>query len=285
LEEINLSDYLGQVIKFRFKLGSDGGTVADGYYFDDFEILYNVNSPPVAPVASFTTSTNATCMGEAVLFSDGSSNNPSTWAWDFGDGSSASVENPTHAYATAGTYIIALIASNAAGSTSFTDTIVVLTTPQVTLSASDNEVCLTDGVVTLTATANATLSGTGVSNGAFDPTVAGVGSFVITASITDPNGCVGMDTLSIQVDDCANLLNQNISNVLIYPNPTNGEVMITGISAGSTIQLLDYSGKLLHEVEVQSTSMTLDISNFSAGIYMVNCTLASGNVRQLLIKE
>jgi hypothetical protein len=61
--------------------------------------------------------------------------------------------------------------------------------------------------------------------------------------------------------------------------------MITGISAGSTIQLLDYSGKLLHEVEVQSTSMTLDISNFSAGIYMVNCTLASGNVRQLLIKE
>jgi len=162
---------------------------------------------------------------------------------------------------------------------------VVLTTPTVSLSASDNAVCLTDGVVTLTATANATLSGTGVSNGAFDPTVAGVGSFVITASITDPNGCVGTDTLSIQVDACANLLSQNLSNVMIYPNPTNGEVMITGISVGSTIQLLDCSGKLLHEVKVQSTSMTLDLRNFSAGIYMVNCTLASGSVRQLLIKE
>jgi PKD repeat protein len=285
LEEINLSDYLGQVIKFRFKLGSDGGTVADGYYFDDFEILYNLNTPPVTPVASFSTSANAICTGETVAFTDASSNSPSAWAWDFGDGSNASIENPTHAYVNAGTYIISLTASNTAGSTSFTDTIVVLTTPTVTLSASDNAVCLTDGVVTLTATANATLSGTGVSNGAFDPTVAGVGSFVITASITDPNGCVGTDTLSIQVDACANLLSQNLSNVMIYPNPTNGEVMITGISVGSTIQLLDCSGKLLHEVKVQSTSMTLDLRNFSAGIYMVNCTLASGSVRQLLIKE
>ena len=29
LEEINLSDYLGQVVKFRFQLGADGGTVGD----------------------------------------------------------------------------------------------------------------------------------------------------------------------------------------------------------------------------------------------------------------
>ena len=286
LEEINLSDYLGQVIKFRFKLGSDGGTVADGYYFDDFEILYNLNAPPVAPVASFNTSANSTCTGATVVFSDASSNNPSAWAWDFGDGSSASVENPTHAYANAGTYIISLTASNAAGSASFTDTIVVFTTPAVSLSASNNVVCLTDGVVDFIVNpANAQLTGTGVSNSVFDPTVAGVGSFVITASITDPNGCVGTDTLSIQVDACANLLNQNLSNVLIYPNPTNGEVIITGISAGSRIQLLDCSGKLLYEVKVQSTSMALDLSSFSTGIYMVNCTLASGSVRQLLIKE
>jgi len=46
LEEINLSDYLGQVIKFRFRLGADGGTVGDGFYYDDFEVLYNVDSLP-----------------------------------------------------------------------------------------------------------------------------------------------------------------------------------------------------------------------------------------------
>ncbi len=41
LEEINLSDYIGQTINIRFILKSDNGTVGDGFYFDDFKISYN----------------------------------------------------------------------------------------------------------------------------------------------------------------------------------------------------------------------------------------------------
>lgn len=40
-EEISLSDYIGQTIKVRFILKSDGGVNEDGFYFDDFEILFN----------------------------------------------------------------------------------------------------------------------------------------------------------------------------------------------------------------------------------------------------
>ena len=40
-EEIDLSDYIGQTIKIRFILRSDGGERADGFYFDDFKISYN----------------------------------------------------------------------------------------------------------------------------------------------------------------------------------------------------------------------------------------------------
>lgn len=43
LEEINLSDYIGDSIHVRFILKSDGGTVGDGFYFDDFEVLYNID--------------------------------------------------------------------------------------------------------------------------------------------------------------------------------------------------------------------------------------------------
>lgn len=43
LEEINLSDYIGDSIQVRFILKSDGGTRADGFYFDDFEVLYNID--------------------------------------------------------------------------------------------------------------------------------------------------------------------------------------------------------------------------------------------------
>lgn len=41
LEEINLSDYLGQKIRMRFILKSDGGVNEDGFYFDDFKVAFN----------------------------------------------------------------------------------------------------------------------------------------------------------------------------------------------------------------------------------------------------
>lgn len=37
-EEINLSDYLGYKVLFRFRLVSDQAVVADGFYFDDFKV-------------------------------------------------------------------------------------------------------------------------------------------------------------------------------------------------------------------------------------------------------
>jgi bacillopeptidase F (M6 metalloprotease family) len=44
LEEISLSDYIGETIKMRFIFKSDGGVRADGFYFDDFEIMYNLDA-------------------------------------------------------------------------------------------------------------------------------------------------------------------------------------------------------------------------------------------------
>lgn len=43
-EEIDLSDYLGQTIEFRFRLISDNWVTGDGFYFDDFEVTV-VNGP------------------------------------------------------------------------------------------------------------------------------------------------------------------------------------------------------------------------------------------------
>ncbi len=42
-EEVNLSDYIGETINLRFILKSDGGSTGDGFYFDDFELLYNID--------------------------------------------------------------------------------------------------------------------------------------------------------------------------------------------------------------------------------------------------
>ena len=44
LEEISLSDYIGQNIKVRFRFQSDGGVNQDGFYFDDFKIAYQIDN-------------------------------------------------------------------------------------------------------------------------------------------------------------------------------------------------------------------------------------------------
>ncbi|MBJ6749134.1 S8 family serine peptidase [Geomonas anaerohicana] len=52
----------------------------------------------------------------AVQFTDTTVGAASTWAWDFGDGTSSPKQHPAHVYAAPGTYVASLTASNAYGS-------------------------------------------------------------------------------------------------------------------------------------------------------------------------
>ena len=49
-------------------------------------------------------------------------NNTLTYSWDFGDGNISSVQNPSHTYATNGTYTITLITSDCIFSDTITNT-------------------------------------------------------------------------------------------------------------------------------------------------------------------
>ncbi len=78
-----------------------------------------------APVATFSYSPAAPIAGEVVQFTDTSSGGPTSWAWDFGDGSSSTDRNPGHAFAAAGGYEVALTATNDSGSDTVTATLSV----------------------------------------------------------------------------------------------------------------------------------------------------------------
>lgn len=73
---------------------------------------------PQAPVASFASSVASGTAPLVVQFTDTSTNGPTTWAWDVGDGSTASSKSPSHTYTRAGTYSVKLTVANAAGSSS-----------------------------------------------------------------------------------------------------------------------------------------------------------------------
>ncbi len=78
-----------------------------------------------APTAAFTTSATAAPAGQPVTFTDLSTGAPTGWAWAFGDGTGSSLQHPSHAWTSAGTYRVTLTASNAGGATTATRTVEV----------------------------------------------------------------------------------------------------------------------------------------------------------------
>jgi PKD repeat protein len=79
-----------------------------------------------SPSANFSES----ILGSTATFTNFSTsvNNSLTYSWDFGDGNTSSAQNPSHTYATNGTYTVTLIASNCIFSDTITQTIHIGTT-------------------------------------------------------------------------------------------------------------------------------------------------------------
>lgn len=69
------------------------------------------------PVAQFNVapSTVISIPEYTFRFEDESTNNPTIWAWDFGDGTSSALQNPSHTYPDTGTYTVTLRVANQQG--------------------------------------------------------------------------------------------------------------------------------------------------------------------------
>ena len=50
-----------------------------------------------------------------VQFTDLSADNPTAWAWDFGDGGTSAIQNPTHTFTSPGAYTVSLTVTTSAG--------------------------------------------------------------------------------------------------------------------------------------------------------------------------
>jgi PKD repeat protein len=76
-----------------------------------------VTEPPCnAPVAAFTGAPLNGTLPLNVSFTDQSINTPTSWNWNFGDGSSSTLQNPSHTFNAAGSYTVKLTATNSCGS-------------------------------------------------------------------------------------------------------------------------------------------------------------------------
>ncbi|AWA28757.1 hypothetical protein HYN48_00880 [Flavobacterium magnum] len=125
---------------------------------DDGSAMDVIGSCPVTPpVADFSASALATCVGGSIDFTDTSTNIPFVWSWTFAGGTPATstVQHPSVVYNTPGIYAVTLTATNYNGSDTKTATGYITVTAVPTVASTTPGSRCDTGVVNLQATASA----------------------------------------------------------------------------------------------------------------------------------
>ena len=158
-----------------------------------------LNAQP--PDAAFIANITFGCGQLMVNFIDLSTNNPTSWLWDFGNGNTSALQNPSVVYINPASYTVTLIVSNADGSDTETkvDYINVYENPTADFTTDITSGCkdLTVQFINLSYPVSSTIISWywdfGDGNNAFisEPahTYSSAGSYNVSLTVTDANGC------------------------------------------------------------------------------------------------
>ena len=165
-----------------------------------------VNTPPVA---QFTAGT--ACAGGTIAINNTSSPVAgSIWAWNFGNGTTSTLQNPSVTYSTAGSYNVSLLVTASNGCTAIANVPVTINplpvasfnAPATVCQGSVTPLINTSGPGLGTITSYAWNFGNGQTSVASNPTVTytNPGNYTITLTITNSFGCTATATRSIAVN-------------------------------------------------------------------------------------
>jgi len=229
------------------------------------------------------------CAPLDVTFTNQSSN-AVTYLWEFGDGSTSVLENPTYTYTNPGTYTVTLNAFGSSGSDSsvFSNQVMVLPSPVANFQAYPQVITNPDDTVffadnswnawTWEWTFGDPSSGNNTStdqnpwhyyasNGAYTVTLVVTNSLGCSDSLTKPNFIlVGIDTsggVGINEKD-------NLSSFIIYPNPvtTTLNVEVFSLKHGyMDIGIRNYQGQLINTIERISYGPGKTLNQINLGVY------------------
>ncbi|MBI2730285.1 MAG: PKD domain-containing protein [Sphingobacteriales bacterium] len=89
------------------------GPFSSDTYLGIIKVSFSNCNRAIAPVAGFTYSISGTPIVPVTVNFLNTSTNAIGWLWNFGDGVTSTVQNPSHTYLTAGDYKVKLLASGA----------------------------------------------------------------------------------------------------------------------------------------------------------------------------
>ena len=216
--------------------------------YEDYTIIISPNSLP--PTTNFSYLNTNSCNG-SFSFTDLSTNNPTSWQWNFGDGGLSSLQNPIHTYTSPGTYTVTLIATNSFGSTVHYQ---VITANPLTAFINITGSYAAGSSLTFSSSYTTALSyswnfGDGSSSGLQTPSHSyfSPGTYIVALTlVTSACTITEYDTITIGVTGISTI--SVFNNIFVAPNPfSNSCVMKYTLTENSTISLdvLDVIGQTI----------------------------------------
>jgi PKD repeat protein len=228
----------------------------------------------LAPDAAFSHSGDPT-----VVFNDESTNSPTSWFWDFGDGEFSSDENPVHSFVESGVYNVCLTVSNPGGVDEACENVIITNGEGAPDAAFE---ILTNNTLTVVFTDISTNNptdwlwdfGDGAISGLQNPAHTYAEYKAHTVCLTATND-VGSDSTCVTFDFINGINDIVISAIDIYPNPSSNVINIdlNLLNFNPDIKILNTLGQQIdiaqNNIIINSSNIQLDVSGLPPAHYLI----------------
>jgi hypothetical protein len=209
---------------------------------------------------------------------------PQKFKWNFGDSLSGSLNTstlsmPQHAFSANGTYTVKLVMEYNCGADTLSLPITINGMPVLSVSGT-TAACSGDRVViTASGAQSYSLNGAPFPTPSVAVTVSTGVSFTLTGS--DAQGCTAKMLIPLKIAPCTGVDLKGISAVNIFPNPSDGRVMITVQAPGRAV-ISNLCGAEVFAADLSTGTTAVDLSGLQPGIYLLEF---DGHVSKLIIQE
>lgn len=218
------------------------------------------------PVANFSFAGDPT-----VTFTDLSLNEPTSWAWDFGDGATSTLQDPIHTYATDGTFEVCLEATNTEGSATVCKDVTIGNTPKVPVvdfsySISGTNVTFTD-LSTNTPDYWSWDFGDGTTSAIQNPSHFYAVPEAVTVCLTAGN--VAGENFTCKIIDFNSINSLNNLNFTIAPNPADALINIDlPLAITGNGLVINNLGQTMFSFLLEGKT-NINVANLPEGLYFI----------------
>jgi len=236
--------------------------------------VVTVQSLPSVTVAG----PNALCVGQSITLT---ATGAGSYSWSTGAMTPSIVVSPTATIV----YTVVGTGTNSCAGPSVIKNVLVNPKPNVTISSTSTVICRGESIL-LTANAADTYSW---NTGALTTTILVTPSVTTSYTVVGTNtatGCQSSASRTVQVNLCTGLsgVDAALLNLILYPNPTNGEFSIESPVNGK-ILIYNTLGQIILNSNLIEGKNDISINNFANGVYFVKINYGENTKVIRLVKD